>query len=110
MRVIVIGLGDVGQHIARTLSDERHEVTIIDRDSQRVEAMHGELDALVLAGNGGSPRFLQEIGASEADLLCAVTESDEVNVIAALAAHQLGAKRTVARVRDTDYFGADESF
>jgi trk system potassium uptake protein TrkA len=110
MRVIVIGLGEVGQHIGRTLSAERHDVTIVDRDAARVEAMQGELDAMVLAGNGASPRFLGEIGAGEADLLCAVTQSDEANVIAALAARQLGAKRTVARVRDPDYFGGDESF
>lgn len=110
VRVIVIGIGEVGQHIARTLSAERHDVTVVDRDAGRVEAMQGELDALVVAGNGASPKFLREIGAGAADLLCAVTQSDEANVIAALAAHELGARRTVARVRDADYFGAEESF
>lgn len=106
----MIGIGEVGQHIARTLSAERHDVTIVDADARRVEAMQGELDALVVAGNGASPRFLRELGAGQADLLCAVTQSDEVNVIAALAAHQLGTGRTVARVRDPDYFGEDEAF
>ncbi|MBD0281444.1 MAG: Trk system potassium transporter TrkA [Thermoleophilaceae bacterium] len=110
MQVIVIGSGEVGQNIARTLSAERHDVTIVDRDRARVEALQGELDALVLVGNGASPKFLRDVGAGEADLLCAVTQSDEANVIAALAARQLGAKRTVARVRDPDYFGGDESF
>ena len=110
VRVIVIGIGEVGQHIARTLSAERHDVTVVDRDGERVEAMQGELDALVVAGNGASPKFLRELGAGDADLLCAVTQSDETNVIAALAAHELGARRTVARVRDDDYFGAGESF
>jgi trk system potassium uptake protein len=110
MRVIVIGAGEVGQHIARTLSAERHDVTIVDADEGRVEALQGELDALVLAGNGASPKFLRELGAGSTDLLCAVTHIDEVNVIAALAAHQLGARRTVARVRDAEYFGEDESF
>lgn len=106
----MIGLGEVGQNIARTLSAERHEVTIVDRDEERVEAMQGQLDALVVAGNGASPKFLREIGAGRADLLCAVTQSDEANVIAALAAGQLGTGHTVARVRDDDYFGGDESF
>jgi trk system potassium uptake protein TrkA len=110
MRVIVIGLGEVGQHIGRTLSGERHDVTIVDAASERVEAMQGELDALVVTGNGASPKFLRELGAGEADLLCAVTQSDEVNVIAALSAHQLGTRRTVARVRDAEYFGDDASF
>jgi trk system potassium uptake protein len=109
MRVIVIGIGEVGQ-LARTLSAERHDVTIVDRDAARVDAMQGELDALVIPGNGASPKFLRDIGAGKADLVCAVTQSDEANVIAALAAHQIGAGRTVARVRDPDYFGTDGSF
>lgn len=110
MRVIVIGVGEVGQHIARTLSAESHDVTVVDADAERVEAMQGDVDALVVAGNGASPKFLREVGAESADLLCAVTQSDEVNVIAALAAHQLGATRTVARVRDGEYFGEDTAF
>lgn len=110
MQAIVIGSGEVGQHIARTLSAERHDVTLVDRDPARVEALRSELDVLVLEGNGASPKFLSEAGAARADLLCAVTQSDEANVIAALAGRQLGAARTVARVRDPDYFGEDQSF
>lgn len=110
MRAIVVGLGEVGQNVVRTLTAERHEVTAVDRDRERVEALQPELDALALAGNGASPKFLRDVGAGDADLLCAVTQSDEANVIAALASHQLGARRTVARVRDDDYFGPDESF
>jgi trk system potassium uptake protein TrkA len=110
VRVIIVGAGDVGQHIARTLSSERHDVTIIEQDGARVDALQGDLDALVVRGNGASPKLLRDIGVGQADLLCAVTQSDEANVIAALAAHQLGASRTIARVRDTEYFGADESF
>ncbi|HEV2062762.1 MAG TPA: Trk system potassium transporter TrkA [Solirubrobacteraceae bacterium] len=107
---MVIGAGDVGQHIARTLSSERHDVTVVDHDRARVEALQGDLDALVMSGNGASPRFLADIGAGEADLLCAVTQSDEANIIAALAGRQIGAKRTVARVRDIEYFGGDAEF
>ena len=110
MRVIVIGLGEVGQHITRTLSRERHDITVVDADGARVEAMQGELDALLLAGDGASPAFLRQLGVGDADLVCGVTQSDPVNVIATLVAHQLGARRTVARVRDPQYFGEDESF
>ena len=110
MRVIVIGCGEVGQHIARTLSAERHSLTVVDSDAVRVETAQSELDALVVVGNGASPKFLREIGVADSDLLCAVTHSDEANVIAALAARQLGARRTVARVRDFEYFGDDDSF
>lgn len=109
MKVIVIGLGEVGHHITNTLSAQRHDVTVVDRDPVRVEAAQGELDAMVVAGNGASPKFLRELGAGDADLLCAVTQSDEANVIAALAADQLGTKRTVARVRDDDYFEPGQS-
>lgn len=110
VRVIVIGGGEVGQHIARTLSSDRHDVTVVDQDVVRVQALAGELDAQVTVGNGASPRLLQEVGVGAADLVCAVTQSDEANIIAALSARQLGAKQTVARVRDADYFGTDASF
>ena len=109
MRVIVIGIGEVGQHVARTLSAERHNVTVVDADAARVEAMQGELDVLLHAGNGASPKLLRELGGGEADLLCAVTQSDEVNVIAALAGRQLGAKRTIARVRNHEYFEGESA-
>lgn len=110
MRVLVIGGGEVGQNVARVLSAERHDVTLVDQDGARIEALQGEIDALVLPGNGASPRFLREVSAGQADLLVAVTQRDETNVIAALAGHQLGARQTIARVRDPDYFGPEESF
>lgn len=109
-KVIVIGAGEVGQHIARRLSAEGHEVTVVDSDEARVEAVAPQLDALVIAGNGASPKLLADIGAGDADLLLAVTQSDEANLIATLAAHQLGARRTVARVRDAEFFGSDAGF
>jgi trk system potassium uptake protein len=110
MRVIVIGAGEVGQHLARTLSAERHEVTVIDEDPARVEALQAQLDALVVCAGGSSPRVLSEHGVGHADLLCAVTQRDEVNLIAAMAAKRLGARRTVARVRDDDFYEGQASF
>lgn len=110
MRVIIVGTGEVGRHIAVTLSSEKHDVTVVERNEERAEELQGELDALVVAGNGASPKFLKQIGAQDADLLLAVTETDEVNVIAAAAGHRLGVERTLARVRDPDYFGEDNAF
>ena len=110
MRVIVIGTGEVGQHIAGALSDEHHDVTVVERDETRTEALQNQLDALVVSGNGASPKFLAEIGARDADLLLAVTETDEVNVLAAAAGHRLGVERTLARVRDPDYYDPDDDF
>jgi trk system potassium uptake protein TrkA len=110
VRVIIIGGGEVGYNIASTLILERHEVIVVESDPERAAAFQAQLDALVVTGNGGSPRLLQEIGAAKADLLLAVTQVDEVNIIAALAGHQLGVPKTVARVRDEDYFGGSDAF
>ena len=110
MKTIVIGAGEVGVNVARTLSADGHDVTVVDNDPARCAAVQGEIDALVIEGNGGSPRLLAEVDAGSVDLLAAVTHSDEANVIAALGARQLGTRVTVARVRDPDFFGTDESF
>lgn len=110
MRVIVIGTGEVGQHIAGALSDEHHDVTVVERDETRTGALQNQLDALVVSGNGASPKFLAEIGAGDADLLLAVTEFDEVNVLAAAAGHRLGVERTLARVRDPEFYDAEDDF
>jgi len=75
-----------------------------------VRALQPALDALVVTGNGASPRVLKDAGAKEADLLLAVTEIDEVNLLAAAAGHRLGVQRTLARVRDAEWFGGDQGF
>ncbi len=110
MKAIVIGVGDVGVNVARTLSADGHDVTAVDNRPARCDSVRGEVDALVVEGNGASPRLLREVGAGSVDLLAAVTEVDEVNLIAALGARQLGARTTVARVRDPEFFGGDEAF
>jgi len=110
MKTIVIGAGEVGVNVARTLSADGHDVKLVESDEARCAALQGEIDALVVPGNGASPRTLRELGAGEADLFAAVTQVDEVNIIAALGASQLGARTTVARVRDPEYFGGDEAF
>lgn len=110
MKAVVIGAGEVGLNVARTLSADRHEVTVVESDPKVSSAAQQELDALVVNANGASPKALAELDVGDADLVAAVTHVDEVNVIAALAARQLGARRTVARVRDPEFFGRDESF
>ena len=104
MRVIVIGAGEVGINLARTLATDGHAVTVVDNDPERCTSLESELDALVVSGNGASPRVLREIGMKGVDLLAAVTQVDEVNLIAAMGAKQLNPKMiTVARVRDPDF-------
>lgn len=106
----MIGAGEVGVNVARTLSDDGHDVTVVDKDGSRCAMIQGNLDALVVEGNGASPRLLSEVAAGSVDLLAAVTEVDEVNLIAALAARQLGNATIVARVRDPEFFGPDDSY
>jgi len=107
MRVIIVGSGEVGTNVAATLSSEGHDVVLVERDAQRSAVAQSELDALVVTGNGASPRVLDAAGARDADLLLAVTAVDEVNMLAAAAAHRLGTGRTLARVRDDDLAGGE---
>lgn len=97
-------------HVARTLSTDGHDVTLIEKNPDRCEQVRDDIDAFVIEGNGASPRTLRWLDASKFDLLAAVTAIDEVNVIAALAGHQLGVRTTVARVRDSDFLGSDSAF
>lgn len=108
MRVIVIGAGEVGVNLARTLGTDGHDVTVVDASAERCRALEGQIDALVVEGNGASPRILREVGVGDADLLAAVTHIDEVNMIAAMGAKQVnGRVTTVARVRDADFSNPD---
>lgn len=110
MKAMVIGAGEVGMNVAKTLSADGQEVTLVEVDSAMCEQASVELDAFVVEGNGASPVLLRELGAAEYSLVAAVTTIDEVNITAALAAHQLGAGTTIARVRDPDLLGRDEAF
>ncbi|MDA0748627.1 MAG: Trk system potassium transporter TrkA [bacterium] len=105
MEVIVIGAGQAGTHIAQVLSQEKHDVTMIDVDRVRLRRAEETLDIRTICDHGASPQVLEIAGAPEADLVAAVTNSDEVNLIAAVTARQLGARRTAARVYNQAYHG-----
>jgi len=109
MKTLVIGAGEVGMNLARTLVADGQDVSIVERSGRRVRETGPEIDALVLEGNGASPRVLKQLGVGEFDLVAAVTTVDEVNVISALIAKQAGVETVVARVRDPDYFDGDGS-
>ncbi len=106
MRIIIIGAGEVGYHIARFLSREKDlEVVVIDTDATKLRRISEELDISTIEGQGGSPEILKEAGANEADILLAVTNSDETNMIACLVAKALfNVKRKIARIRNDEYF------
>jgi trk system potassium uptake protein TrkA len=92
------------------LSHEGHDVVLIEKDERLVERATEELDALVIAGNGANPKLLNEAGIKRSDLLIAASSSDEVNIIACLAAKAQGVPQTVARIHNPDYYEAGEPF
>jgi len=106
MRVIVIGAGEVGYHISRFLSREQDlDVVVVDTDREKLSRISEELDIAVLEGEGGSPKVLKEAGADNADILLAVTNSDETNMISCLVAKALfNVKRKIARIRNDEYY------
>ena len=110
LRVVIIGVGEVGFNAARMLSNEGHRVVVVEQDEALVEHASQQLDALVMQGNGASPRVLREAGIEDSDLLVAATSTDEVNIVACLAAKAQGGTRTVARVHSQDYFDKKEPF
>ncbi|MBR6788828.1 MAG: Trk system potassium transporter TrkA [Clostridia bacterium] len=103
MKIVIIGLGKVGQEIARALSGENHSIVAIDKEQYLVDNLVHELDIIGYAGNGVVAEDQINAGVKNADIVLAVTKSDETNVVSCLIAKVLGAKRTVARVRDPEY-------
>ena len=103
MNVIIVGAGKVGYTLAQYLSIDGDNITIIDKKDCALEHVNNNLDVMCVKGNATSLKVLEEAGVREADLLISVTDSDELNMLCSLAAKKLGAKYTVARVRNPSY-------
>ena len=103
MKIVVCGDGKVGQTVSYQLSKEGHDVVIIDKNLKVVSHTTNTMDCLCIHGNAASREVLIEAGAKEADLLIAVTSSDEINLLCCLMAKKLGVKHTIARVRNPEY-------
>lgn len=103
MKIIIIGAGKVGFTLAEHLSLEQHDVTIIDKNEAAIRHASDALDVMCIKGSGASPATLKAAGAEHADFVLAATSLDEVNMLCSLVAKQLGAKYTIARIRDVDY-------
>jgi trk system potassium uptake protein TrkA len=110
MRVFIVGAGEVGFNTAQLLSREGHEVIVVEQNEALANRATDQLDALVMQGNGASPKLLAEIGTRKSELLIAVTDSDEVNITACLVAKAQGVKRTIARIRNPDYYDTSSPF
>ena len=107
MRIVIIGAGEVGFHVAKALSQEDHDITVVDIDPAKCKRASESLDVIVIEGNGASPRNLSEANVQEADYVLCLTRVDEVNLIASQQANELGANKIIARLRNQQYTTQD---
>ena len=103
MKIIIVGDGKVGFTLAEHLSQEEHDVTVIDTNDDALRRASESLDVMCVKGNGASISALRESGADTADVVIAATSMDEVNMVCCLTAKRLGAKYVIARVRNVEY-------
>lgn len=103
MRIVVVGAGKLGYSIASLLSKEQFDVIVIDHDEGQLEAVKNTLDVLTIFANGASPITMNDPDIRGADILIAVTASDEVNMVACILAKKHGIRHTIARIRDMQF-------
>ena len=103
IRIVVIGVGEVGYNLVKVLSKESFDITVIDIDENKCQRVTNTMDVRGIVGDGASQRVLQEIDMSEIDYLLALTKVDEVNLVAAKSAYEMGAKKIICRLRNTEY-------
>ena len=104
MNIIICGAGEVGYNIARLLSDEKNQITIIDHDEKRIEHVSSKLDVRTLIGYASHPNILKEAEADKSDMIIAVTQSDEINMLSCQIAQALfSVPIKIARVRSEAY-------
>ncbi len=103
MKIIIVGCGKVGETLALELGGEGNDITVVDLSSKKVKEISERLDVIGIVGNGATNTTLKEAGIEEADLLIAVTESDELNLLCCTIAKKSGKCRVIARVRNPEY-------
>ena len=103
MKIIVLGAGKVGKTLIKHMSNEDHDIIVVDQNATKVEEVVNQYDVIGVVGNGGSYDILMEAGAEDANLIICVTTSDELNILAGLMAKKMGTRHTIARVRNPDY-------
>ncbi len=103
MKILIIGAGEVGLHLARVFSQENHQIVMVDDNRPRLDYIEDAFDVQVVYGHGASAGVLERAGAWGADIVLAVTNSDEVNMLAAFFAKVQGAKRTIVRFKRAEH-------
>lgn len=103
MKILIVGAGAVGLNLAIQLSNESHDVSIVEQDAALARKVSDKLDALIVTGNATSKSALEAAGIQDVEMVLAVTDSDETNIIVCLLAHTYGVKTKIARVRNEDF-------
>lgn len=103
LNIIIVGCGKVGITLIEQLTKEGHDITLIDKDAQKIQEISNIYDIMGMAGNGASYSVQMDAGIENADLIIAVTESDELNLLCCTVAKQVGNCAAIARVRTPDY-------
>ncbi len=101
LKIVIVGAGEVGQHLAGILSREQHAVTIVDPDPSKSRKLAESFDLQTYRGDGTRADVLMDAGASTADLVVAVADDDHVNLLTSVIAKRLGARRVIVRLKDT---------
>ena len=109
MKIVIAGAGAVGSHLAKMLSNESNDITVIDMDQERLDALSAIADVVTVEGNPSTIHTLQEAGVAHADLFIAVNPSDsqDVNIVSAMLAKKLGSKKVTARINNEEYLTYD---
>ena len=110
MRIVIIGAGNAGRQLAMRLCEERHSVTMVDCDAQALAQAEAGLDILTVCGRGSNPCVLAEAQVEKSDLLIAVTDNDEVNILSCLLANAAGVKGKIARVTNPDFLRSPSGY
>lgn len=108
MKIIIAGAGDVGFHLAKLLSNESQDTFVIDSDAKKLKHIDAHLDVISLKGDATSIKSLKDVGIQNADLILAVTESQNTNLTIAALSKKLGVKKTIARISNTEFLTTDE--
>ncbi|MFH1050122.1 MAG: Trk system potassium transporter TrkA [bacterium] len=103
MEIVIIGAGDIGFHLCKRLTADKNNITIIESDAQKIAHANEYLDANVIEGSGCSKKILRKANIENADILAALTNNDEVNIIACQIAKKLNVPTTILRVRNPEY-------
>lgn len=106
MNIVIAGAGIVGESLAEQLSSEGHAVSVVDKDRARVRELGEKYDVLGVVGNAASPKVLQRAGIGSAEMMIAVTDADEVNIVVGMVASKLDVEHRIVRVRNHEYVGS----